>query len=313
MKNKSFITIFLIIFVIISFGCKKSNSSNTTSITTQTNSPLKGDVYITHNDVFIRKIPKTTGKILGRLYFANQVKILKHTANKVKIGKWNNYWYKLKIEEFNVTGWAYGAFISKTKPKYKTKYIVVNNKTLNIALYQAVSNQNISKVITLLKRGADPNYANFKQSIESGVNTSVSTPLLLKALSSENYQLIKILLTHGANPNDTGVFSNLAFQQTLPLIVAIQSKNLPIIKLLLDHGANPNASQNGSGGPAIPIDSAISSKNFEIVKMLVDKNVFLNIHLPMTSDTPLKAAIDGNLHYIADLLRRHGAKENISQ
>ncbi|MCB1144060.1 MAG: ankyrin repeat domain-containing protein [Leptospiraceae bacterium] len=90
-----------------------------------------------------------------------------------------------------------------------------------LALFEAVENNQVSKVKEYLDRGTDPNLR----------NSEWNWPLLLSA--SLNFPILKLLIESGADPN---VFEENKFYS--PLIQASRNGKTEIIEFLLDHGAD---------------------------------------------------------------------------
>ncbi len=142
------ITIYAFTFLLtLSFlSCKKENK-------------LKQQIIkanITHDNVLIRSAAVTSAKIIGKMKKGEAVTILGKSKSKVKIGKWNAYWYKIKTIN-GKTGWTYGAFISIDK---SGKILIAKNSNNN-------SSNNEKKVS--FKLVADN---------EHGIITDVSTGLM---------------------------------------------------------------------------------------------------------------------------------------
>ena len=109
-------------------------------------------------------------------------------------------------------------------------------------------------------------------------NKDQRTPLMV-ALASQNVQAARILLEAGANPN----YRNAKGQ--FPLFIAAANANKEAVELLLDHKADVNQ-KNLENGTVLGYVLAISGS------------------APIYRQKPLRE--------IADLLRKHGAKEEVS-
>lgn len=95
--------IFIISFIIFPFNnCTKKNYDE------------KNIFQITNNNVNFRREANLTSQILGQLNSGDQVKVVQKGEKKEKIGKWENYWYKIKTQS-GIEGWIFGQFINENQ------------------------------------------------------------------------------------------------------------------------------------------------------------------------------------------------------
>ena len=85
------------------------------------------DAVITGNNVRVRTGPSLEYKIITKVNKETRVFILERDNKLIKIGKYNNYWYKVKIKSTGKAGWIYGAFL-KANPKKATIKLTTKNK-----------------------------------------------------------------------------------------------------------------------------------------------------------------------------------------
>ncbi len=267
--------------------------------------------YITDNHVLLRRSPTTRAPVVGWLYRNYPVKLLQKSAAKMRIGKWNNYWYKIKvtIDYKQVQGWTYGEFVSNKKSKMKTKYRVVNNKALNARLFNAVKTAKAYVVHTLLKQGADPNFGNPREEKDKGgTTTKYFSPVLYEAVKAQKVDVVNILLKCGANPNLSATIMQLGVWVGTPLSAAVEKNNVAMVNILLNAGADPNQREGNGESLAPPL---MSAKSPTIVRLLIAKGADVNAELH--GSTVLKNAKDQNFHEVVDILKRAGAKETVQK
>src|SRR3954467_2437773 len=124
-------------------------------------------------------------------------------------------------------------------------------------LHVAVRANDLAKVQSLLRAGADASSAN-----RYGI-----TPLSLAA-ENGNGEIVSILLKAGADPKAV-----LPGDQTL-LMTAARTGNPEVVKLLLDRGANPNAKESTNGETALMW--AAAQNHPEAVRVLASHGAELN-------------------------------------
>jgi len=86
---------------------------------------------------------------------------------------------------------------------------------------------------------------------------------------------------------------------------AVTHGNNSKLESLIARGANVNAKDDGG---VTPLHLAVLYKHPDTVKLLISKGADVNAK-DIAFDTPLKYALKDNLEDIADILRKHGAKE----
>jgi len=136
---------------------------------------------------------------------------------------------------------------------------------------------NKEEVASLLKRGADPNSREIKES-RSGSSAGLyaeqsaafrqetrrqsQTVLSLAATGRKRTELVKLLLDHGASIQQDD-------ECMLPAIVqSARQGDLQTVQLLLDRGAAVNTT-NAVGLP--PIEAAVLSRNVALVRLLLER------------------------------------------
>jgi len=78
----------------------------------------------------VRMAPNLTATVIEALPAGTNMRILRRSVDKTKIGKQNDYWYKIKTEQ-DLKGWVYGAFLNiGLKAKQVTQSIVNKNKNI---------------------------------------------------------------------------------------------------------------------------------------------------------------------------------------
>lgn len=191
--------------------------------------------------------------------------------------------------------------------------------TANNALFDAILNEDLPTVRTLLENGTDPNrfkYADQESSRALRYAIHSGTPSIVQALLdkgavfeeedvrrvalSHDAELMNMVLTTVVGENDT---SRLASEQ---LTIPIPYLNAEVAKVLLAHGADPNH-KNGEA-----LRGAVSMHHTEMIQDLLKAGADPNT-LPQDEDTYpvlIDAAITGSLE-IVNLLLAHKADPNI--
>ena len=101
-------------------------------------------------------------------------------------------------------------------------------------LWMAVRDDNVDKVKSLLKQGANPNHQLYEE------DEWCELPPLHTACRKGNYAIAKALVRKGAN-----VGTKLRRSEMVPLHFACYSGNLKIVKLLVEHGGRAYVNQYG--------------------------------------------------------------------
>jgi len=212
-------------------------------------------------------------------------------------------------------------------------------QTSTLAPLELAIAQDHAEIVKLLLRfKADPNGNNF-----------LGKPLIFDALP--NAEILEVMLDAGADPNQAGAdgepplmklysFSesserNVAFARLLvvhgakvnvqdkqgntPLVVAVFRGDHELMKLLLANGADVNARRPLDGATVLHL--AVQSGNREIVELLLANKADVNarnndgltpLDLVKNKLLPNAAPSDKtNASEIADLLRQHGALDNL--
>ena len=156
----------------------------------------------------------------------------------------------------------------------------------------------------LVARGAQIESRN-----DTGCTTLYEAVCCLGANKSGDYVgVVRVLIGAGADPN-TRAFA-LMFSAT-PLLCATSSlgeqpkEALSIMNLLLEHGADPNAQSDDGDTPLL---DAVRYGSKDAVETLLARGANVNIK-NKSGETPLALARKLRKASIAELLRKHGAKE----
>src|SRR6478735_6747427 len=188
-------------------------------------------------------------------------------------------------------------------------------------LFDAVKNNNIKEVRSLLDKGADPNaydddsdnvlinaaiYAStdcMKLLLQNNANPNLKNkygqmPLML---CTNDLDKMKLLLQYGANINDTSLSGNNAL-----MIACIAGSSYTIVKWLIDNGANVKAKRWG-GETALMRASQYSDTM--TIHLLLSKRLDINEH-PWGYTPLMYAARSANWPAIFCLLN-NGADANI--
>jgi len=157
------------------------------------------------------------------------------------------------------------------------------------ALQRAVWRGHKDAVELLIEKGADVN-AKFPNHITA-----------LHLVADKGYQdLAELLISKGAEV-DAKTKDGLT-----PLFMALSRNHIDMAKLLLKHGANPK----DPCGPyrETPLHMAVRTRDKDLVAQLIAQGADVNAK---TEDdyTPLLTALEWNSLEVAELLRKHGAKE----
>jgi ankyrin repeat protein len=125
------------------------------------------------------------------------------------------------------------------------------SQSKNDQLYDAVTNTDTSKVESLLKTGADPNYKKKVMSFEIS--------MLIWAVQQQNIKIVKLLVDYKAEVDWKDWF------KTTALMYAAHTGNKPIIETLLKAGADPKA--HDEQGNSV-LTAAKESNNNEVITMI---------------------------------------------
>ncbi|MDQ0896302.1 MULTISPECIES: ankyrin repeat domain-containing protein [unclassified Paenibacillus] len=163
-------------------------------------------------------------------------------------------------------------------------------ENLEEQLAQAIKKNATDQVITLLKKGADPNNGKYI----SGIGYSDYKPLM-SAVILGNLKMVQALLDACADVN----YKRSDNLNSLNIITRSQmkgqSKELAgIVSILLNKGIDPNIVFEAGDKRSLIIDAA-SSNNFEIVKLLVQYKANVNSY-----DIHGKTALYSNLNLYSE-------------
>lgn len=195
----------------------------------------------------------------------------------------------------------------------------------NEALFAAAQAGDLTEVVMLLERGADPNAVLrrsssprmaitvaiegdhqdvVRQLVQAGLDLRDTTlgeqTPLTAASATGNTSIIRLLLAAGESA-DHGSFGD-----GTPLIMAAKKGHVEAVTLLLEAGADPDGVKRGDGSPLI---AAAGRGNLDIVKLLIEQGADVNLAVK-GDDTPLiNAARHGHQDVVAYLVER-GADVN---
>jgi uncharacterized protein len=186
-------------------------------------------------------------------------------------------------------------------------------QNLDLSLIEAIKNNDTTKVIQLLEKGANPNFCD--KYIHCGYIDSSRNPLHLAVRCSDdrgfgldffdNPEIVKALVKFGAeiNKKDSNEFTPLRWASVEPKIESA--------KVLLEKGADVNLTDfQGSS----PLMIASLGRNQNFIEMLLNNGANIN-HQNNFGDTPLMYSlnfvhIEGQIDTLK-LLLKNGADSNL--
>ncbi len=152
---------------------------------------------------------------------------------------------------------AIGAKMSVVSASVRKNNEEAEQAEISNELINAIINNNLDKVRSLLARGADVNAEDLDE----------STPLIYAAANGFA-NIAAVLLAHGANVDATNADGN------TPLMEAVNSGNARTLNLLLAHGANVNLKNKRFGTTALMF--AAGSDQMDIIKILLAHGADVN-------------------------------------
>lgn len=180
------------------------------------------------------------------------------------------------------------------------KLINVKDKEGETALLLAANGLYLDLVILLISSGADVNAKNnagFTVMMYAvGISEDETGPN-----SRDSIEIVKFLVSHGADVNsrdNAGI--------TVLLFAAAFSK-IDTIKFLVEKGAGVNANSDDCCG-ITALMVAVENRNRNLIVFFIEKGADVNA-MDRDGNTALKIATEKGYTDIADLLRKHGAKE----
>jgi ankyrin repeat protein len=188
-----------------------------------------------------------------------------------------------------------------------------------IPLHYAAAGNHRDIVELLISSGANVN----------AITDNCETPLTA-AISANNIDIAEYLIANGANVNsgegewtplqEAAYYSkemvelllakgaNINADEWTSLHSALDAERFDIVELLLDKGADVNI-KNDDGTTPLHIAAWYAAKNNpKVVELLISKGADINAK-DNTGKTALSYAVENGHPEIADLLRKHGAKE----
>lgn len=157
-------------------------------------------------------------------------------------------------------------------------------------MLQAVRNNNIDEVRTILKRGADVNDHMNDVITDDGIRDEVT--VLHMAAYLGHADIAKYLLDHGANLHEVD------FERKTPMHYAAEKGRIEIIKILMDYGADLHARDRYD---RTPLHYATREGRLETTTFLVNQGANLRARNRYMY-TPLHEAIESECTEIVDWL-----------
>ena len=114
--------------------------------------------------------------------------------------------------------------------------------------------------------------------------------------------IVEFLLNHAAEVNSPSHNQ----MRVMPLHSAIANRRAEIVKLLLDHGADVNTTQ---ADDFTPLHEAAQNGLLDVTQWLLERGAHVNPCLSSSGKTPLALALEHQHEEVAELLKRHGARE----
>jgi len=171
------------------------------------------------------------------------------------------------------------------------KLLREHDGTLGTEIHNAAYQGDLNKIKSLLEK--DPNLANTKNA------TFGRTPLHWAAQEGQK-EVVELLITKGADPNGKDKWGY------TPLHRAAAAGHKEVAELLVTNGADVNAADDQQG--LTPLHIAVIKGDGSIVELFVARGADVNA-ANNEGKTPLYLAIQYNHNEVADILRKHGAKE----
>ncbi|MBI9100773.1 MAG: ankyrin repeat domain-containing protein [Spirochaetales bacterium] len=234
--------------------------------------PGWGTLNDTH--VRIRTAPNLDGGSVGFLNFEDRVRILDRTSEKMKIGDYFDYWYKIgKVTPADPPEY-YGSDSSQRVDAYEKKIMEVgwayavfidpDDTNLDRTLIDAVKMGHENDVTQILQAGADPSTLNIERKISSTFDDGDAAVYYEKvsaltiALDKDYTEIARLLLSYDADANAGNTQS--------PLSIALMHNHFELVNLLLAKGATPDSKT---------LFEAVQNGYLEMVKTLVSKGADL--------------------------------------
>ena len=200
---------------------------------------------------------------------------------------------------------------------------LLNAQTASSKIFNAVKNNDLKEVRSLLDQGADPNsfdedgdhllmYATLYSSpdcmsllIEKGSNVNAKNKLDETALmwSVHDLSKMKLLIQHGANTNARATSGN-----TPLLISSVGQKKYEYVKLLLDNGADALAVNNKKENALI---RAAQFGDTATISLLLSKGIDINALAGDSTTALLNAASNVNSPIVIHLLEKGADPDRI--
>jgi ankyrin repeat protein len=172
-------------------------------------------------------------------------------------------------------------------------------RSINGILHDAVRDDQIKKVRSMIAKGADVNYAE-SIPVDGGGTIEEWTPLMYAAMTG-NIKMIKLLVKSGADVN----FMNSRAMGSLNLASA--SGSLESVKYLVSKKAKINSSDIEG---VTPLTAAVIKGHYPVVRYLIDVKADIH-HIHKDGDSALMFALANGHTRIAQMLIDSGVDINI--
>ncbi|MEP6754018.1 MAG: ankyrin repeat domain-containing protein [Chthonomonadales bacterium] len=143
---------------------------------------------------------------------------------------------------------------------------------------------NTDEALSLLRSGADPNYA--------GPLDGIRVVAIEVACENRNVEVVRYLLSHGVKPWEVGQDKASLIRRTLkyPDNGSPQNGN-EIMQMLIEHGANVNAIDKSQ---TLPIIEAAAMSMNDALKFLIDHGADVNLATGTNNSSLVVASAFGN-------------------
>ena len=108
---------------------------------------------------------------------------------------------------------------------------------------------------------------------------------------------------------DKGLTSAKDKDGSTPLHCAAWKGHLEVVRILLEAGAEIEAQNQNSHWGTTPLHAASHGNQKAVVELLIERGADVNAKSPLNKMTPLEHSAVHKAKAVADLLRKHGAKQ----